>query len=58
MSLLGWYPWRCNVCRARFYLRRKITDPYVRIGPPAKRNSDERQGDGRLRENKIAQTGT
>ena len=31
--LLGWYPWRCGGCGTRFYLRRKLNDPYARIGP-------------------------
>jgi hypothetical protein len=32
LSFLGWYPWRCTGCGARFYLRRKLNDPYVQIG--------------------------
>ena len=26
-----WYPWKCTVCGARFYLRRKSDDPDTRI---------------------------
>jgi hypothetical protein len=46
LSVLGWYPWRCTVCGALFYLRRKINDPYLRLDPRVKQKNAEREAFG------------
>jgi hypothetical protein len=52
LSVLGWYPWRCAVSKARFFLRRKLNDPYAILGPTDKRDSSG--GEGQSSDKKIA----
>jgi hypothetical protein len=54
LSVLGWYPWRCTVCKARFFLRRKLNDPHAILGPTEKRNSPGEESEGQSSEKKIA----
>jgi len=46
LRLLGWYPWRCGGCGARFYLRRSVDNPYTTIGPLDKWDNARGQGTG------------
>jgi hypothetical protein len=45
LSVLGWYPWRCTVCKARFFLRRKLNDPYPILAEKRDSPGDKAKGD-------------
>ena len=48
LGLWRWYPWKCTVCGARFYLRRKSDDPDTRIRLSVKQDDGDGEGQSRI----------